>query len=99
MPSKTVSGGVRSMLQLKLAGLGSTLPAASLARTSKVCGPAPRLVYVFGLAHALNPPPSIWHSKLRMPAGVTLSVPEKLKGALVLLVGLVGPLSTLVFGG
>jgi hypothetical protein len=40
----TVSGAVVSpglTVQVKLAGLGSLLPAASTARTSKVCGPEP----------------------------------------------------------
>ena len=39
--SMLVSGGP-SMVQLELAGVASTLPAASRARTSKVCEPAAR---------------------------------------------------------
>jgi hypothetical protein len=35
-----VSGSVVSTVQVLLAGLASTLPAASVARTSKVCEPA-----------------------------------------------------------
>ena len=36
-----VSGGVTSMVQVNEAALGSLLPAASVAVTVKVCGPAP----------------------------------------------------------
>ena len=36
-----VSGGVRSMRQLWLAGIGSVLPAASVARTRKLWLPSP----------------------------------------------------------
>src|SRR5262249_40397788 len=32
-----VSGGVRSTVQLRVAGVGSTLPTASLTRTAKLC--------------------------------------------------------------
>jgi hypothetical protein len=40
-----VSGGVVStIVQIQGAGLGSTFPDASTARTSKVCRPAPRFV-------------------------------------------------------
>ena len=35
-----VSGGVRSIVHVKLAGVASVLPTASVARTSKVCVPA-----------------------------------------------------------
>ena len=37
-----VCGAVVSIVQVKLAGVGSLLPAASRARTWKVCEPAPR---------------------------------------------------------
>ena len=39
-----VSGAVVSTVQLKLAGVASTFPAASLARTWKVCEPSVRPV-------------------------------------------------------
>jgi hypothetical protein len=39
-----VSGPVASTTQVKLAGVGSTLPAASIARTWKVCAPSLRPV-------------------------------------------------------
>ena len=35
-----VSGGVESTIQERLAGVGSTLPAGSVALTWKVCGPS-----------------------------------------------------------
>ena len=85
--------------QLNCAGVKSTLPAASLARTANVCGPSLRLLYVAGLVQALKPPLSSWHSKARFAGSVTSSVPEKWKTAVVALVGLVGPLSTVVVGG
>ena len=37
-----VSGAVVSIVQVKLAGVASVLPARSVARTSKVCEPAAR---------------------------------------------------------
>ena len=39
-----VFGAVVSIVQVKLAGVASVLPAASVARTSKVCEPSPRPV-------------------------------------------------------
>jgi hypothetical protein len=39
-----MSGAVVSMVQVVLAGFGSTFPAWSIARTSKVCEPSPRPV-------------------------------------------------------
>ena len=36
------SGGLALMVQVKLAGVGSTFPAESMARTSKVCAPSER---------------------------------------------------------
>jgi hypothetical protein len=53
--SIVVSGGVLSTawtVQPKLAGVGSTLPAASVARTSKVCGPTARPANSAGEVHA-----------------------------------------------
>jgi hypothetical protein len=56
-----VSGGVASTVQVRLAGLASTFPAASTARTLKVCEPSVRLVIVNGLVHPLNDPLSTRH--------------------------------------
>ena len=44
-------------------------------------------------------PLSSLHSNVRVPAAVTSSFPENVNVALVLFVGLVGPLSTVVSGG
>ena len=61
-----VSGAVVSVgavtVQPALAGLASVLPAASVARTLKVCEPAPRALYAFGLVHDANEPESSLHS-------------------------------------
>ena len=64
-----------------------------------MCGPSAKLLYVFALVQRLKPPLSSWHSNVRLADAVTSSSPEKVKTAVVALVGLVGPLSTLVFGG
>jgi hypothetical protein len=75
-----ITGLVRSIDHTKVAGLTSKFPAASFARTWKLCEPSPRGPYDFGLVQATNKPASSLHSKVRLPAGVTLSVPlnEKL---------------------
>ena len=63
-----VSGGVVSggggtlTVQVREAGLPSVLPAASLARTSKVCEALVRLVYALGLLQDPQFPVSIRHS-------------------------------------
>jgi hypothetical protein len=57
-----VSGAIVSgTVQLWRAGVSSTLPARSIARTSNVCGPAARL-YDFGLTQAAKASPSTRHS-------------------------------------
>jgi hypothetical protein len=48
-----VSGGVTSIVQVLLAGVGSVLPSGSVARTWNVCEPAASPLYVRGLVHAL----------------------------------------------
>ena len=50
--------------EFALAGLASMLPAASWARTWKVCGPAASGPSVVGELQAANVPPSTLHSKL-----------------------------------
>jgi hypothetical protein len=50
--------------KLRLAGVGSTFPAASLARTSKVCAPSASLAVVWGEEHGANEALSTRHSKL-----------------------------------
>jgi hypothetical protein len=54
-------GFVVSTFHVKDAGDASTLPAVSVARTSKVCVPSPRPVSERGLVHATNAPPSRLH--------------------------------------
>ena len=50
--SSTVATGARSIVHELVAGLGSTLPAASVERTENVWSPAARPVYEAGEAHA-----------------------------------------------
>ena len=47
-----VSVGPAVIVHVRLAGVGSTLPAASAERTSKVCTPGVRPVYARGFVHA-----------------------------------------------
>ena len=70
-----VSGAVRSTVQAWVAGVGSRLPAASSARTSKVCGASVRPTYDFGLEQSAKAPPSSRHSK---PGPASEAVNEKL---------------------
>src|ERR671916_214920 len=62
-----------------MAGVPSTLPAASDARTRKSCAPAARPVYCFGAEQAANAAPSSEHSNVE-----PCSLAEKPKLALVL---------------
>jgi hypothetical protein len=87
-----VSGGVVSTVQVKLAGVGSTLPAASVAVTWKVCDPGARPVYGCGLVHVALAPSS---EQLKVEPGF-VAVNEKL--ALVALVGFAGPPVIVVSG-
>ena len=48
VPVIVVSGAAVSTVKLREAGVGSTLPAASVARTSKVCDPCVRVALVKG---------------------------------------------------
>jgi hypothetical protein len=59
-----VSGAVLSIVQAKEPGLASVLPAASLARTEKLCSPSARPEYCFGLVQASYAALSRAHSKL-----------------------------------
>jgi hypothetical protein len=59
-----VCGGVPSLtVQQNVAGVGSTLPSASTARTAKLCAPTVRPVESIGLSQSANAPPSSEHSK------------------------------------
>ena len=75
-----VFGAMESaMFHVWVAGLASMFPAWSIARTSKVCEPAPGSAYVFGLVHAANAAVSRRHWKVSAPVGEWLSLPVKLK--------------------
>ena len=47
--------------EVKVAGVASTFPAASVACTAKVWEPSARLEYVAGLVQVVTEPPSSWH--------------------------------------
>ena len=53
-----VSGAVVSTVQVRLAGVGSVLPAGSVARTVNVWEPSANPVYVLGEVQAVSDPPS-----------------------------------------
>src|SRR5688500_17521774 len=59
-----VSGGVRSIVHVRVAGLGSKLPVASRTRTANVCTPTSSPPYSAGDVHAANAEPSIEHSNV-----------------------------------
>ena len=69
--SIVVSGGVVSTVQVRLAGVGSVLPAGSVARTVNVCEPSARPLYVWGEVHAVSAPPSSVQPKVE-PVSVAL---------------------------
>src|SRR5918996_1762554 len=96
--SIVVTGGVVSrggvMFQLWPAGVGSTCPSASVARTATLCQPTARPVYVtLPELHGVHAPPSSAHSKVA-PARFE----EKVIVALVLSVGSAGPELIVVSG-
>ncbi len=64
-----VSGGDRSTTHVKLAGVASVLPAASVAATWKVWPASVRGLYVLGDAQAVSAAPSSPHLKLVLPSG------------------------------
>ena len=88
----SLSGGA-TMVHMYAAGIGSTWPTESVARTSNTCWPTARPVYWRGEVHGTQPPLSSWHSN------VAASLAENSKIALVASVELSGPESTVVSGG
>ncbi len=88
-----VSGATVSMVQVKLAGVASMLPAASVARTRSVCGPSARADNVCGLVHVAKAAPSSEHSNV-----ASASSAEKVKTGSVSFEGLVGVVSIVVSG-
>ena len=87
-----VSGGLTTV-QLWLAGMGSTLPVASVARTWNVCAPLARRVYVTGEVQLVKDPLSSLQAK------VAVSVAVKVKLAVVEPAVPVGPEVIVVSGG
>ena len=59
-----VSGAVASTVNVRVDGVASTLPAASSARTSKVCSPSASTAAVLGESQGAKLAPSTRHSKL-----------------------------------
>src|SRR6476620_5195167 len=88
-----VTTGAVSITQVRSAGVGSELPAASIARTAKTCEPTARSAYFFGDVHPSKAPPSKAHSK------VPGSVAVKVNSAAVLLLVPDGPPVIEVLGG
>src|SRR5687768_7396483 len=59
----SVTGGP-STVHAADAGVGSTLPAGSTARTSSTCSPAARPVSSYGVEQSPKPASSSWHSNV-----------------------------------
>ena len=91
--SKVVSGSTVSTIQVRAASLASTFPAASVARTRRVCSPWASPVSVRGEVQACQAPESSLHSKLE-----PVSFDENPSVAEVDAVGPVGPESIVVSG-
>src|SRR5439155_1341806 len=72
-----VSGGVVSTVQLAVAGVGSALPALSVARTRKPWLPSARPLYACGLVQAVKAAPSRLHWKPARPLPVSLPLKPK----------------------
>jgi uncharacterized cupredoxin-like copper-binding protein len=89
-----VSGGCVSTVQLRVAGVGSTFPTPSMARTSKVCAPSVSPVIVYGLLQLTNDPVFSRHWNVE-----PVSVELKVNVTLVALMTPVGPLRIDVSGG
>src|ERR671914_1365927 len=90
----TVTGAVRMPIsQLYSAGVGSTLPAASVARTRSWCTPTDRPVSCSGETHELYDPPSSEHWNVE-----PVSLEENVSVAFGLAVSGFGPESIVVFG-
>ncbi|MEJ7787875.1 MAG: hypothetical protein WKF96_23990, partial [Solirubrobacteraceae bacterium] len=78
-----VCGGAVSMtLKLRLAGVGSVLPAASVPRTSYLCRPGLTALVVCGEVHDAKGSPSTRHSKLD-PASSALNANVGVSSSLV----------------
>ena len=88
------SGAVVSTTQVRRAGVGSTFPAASRARTSNACCPSARPLYAAGEAQLANAAPSREHSN---PATASLAANSNV--AAVAATVPCGPATIVVSGG
>src|SRR5215210_8871081 len=59
--TRVTAGAAASTVHVNAAGVPSTLPAPSIARTSNRWLPSERPEYVFGLVQSLKPAASSWH--------------------------------------
>ncbi len=91
--SIVVFGAAVSTVKVREAGVGSTLPAVSRARTSNVCAPCARFVYACGDVHGANAALSRRHSNVE-PGLVEVNAND----GDALLVAPVGPLVIAVSG-
>jgi hypothetical protein len=92
-PVRIVVSGGGVTCQLRNAGVESTLPLASIARTRSWCTPTDTSFSVSGETHKLNDPPSTEHWNVE-PA----SLEENVNVAFGLAVSAFGPVSIVVFG-
>src|SRR5262249_15664988 len=92
-----IAGGVRSIIQVNVAGVGSAPPVLPTARTANVWFPSERPLKLAGLVHALNGALSSEHSKLAIAETGWLPLNENCADLLV--VGVAGELSIVVSGG
>ena len=70
-PVIVVSGTTESTVNVRLAGVGSMLPAVSMARSSKVCSPSVRTTSSTGETHAANGLSSNRHSNEATPTAAS----------------------------
>ena len=75
------STGGATTLQAWTAGVGSTFPDPSVARTSNRWEPIPSPVHDAGLVHGMKPAPSRRHSKVSAPTGDRSSLPANVNAA------------------
>ena len=86
------AGATTATVNVREAGVASTLPAASLARTANVCWPSARFVYACGEVHAANAALSRRHSNVA-PGSLV-----KANDAVFVVMVPVGPLVIVVSG-
>ncbi len=93
-PPSVVSGATVSTVNVRVAGVGSTLPSRSIARTANVCGPSGSCpAERSGDVHGANAPASSLHSNVE-PGFVELNV----NIGVVSFVGPSGPCASVVSG-